>query len=58
MLDLPFSPDDLYVLYTGGTTGIPKGVLWRQEDVFFNGLGGNLPGFRTSRHRGEAPRAT
>jgi fatty-acyl-CoA synthase len=45
MLDLPFSPDDLYVLYTGGTTGIPKGVLWRQEDVFFNGLGGNLPGF-------------
>jgi 3-oxocholest-4-en-26-oate---CoA ligase len=45
VLDLPFSPDDLYVLYTGGTTGIPKGVLWRQEDVFFNGLGGNLPGF-------------
>ncbi len=45
MLDLPFSPDDLYVLYTGGTTGIPKGVLWRQEDVFFNGLGGNLRPF-------------
>jgi acyl-CoA synthetase (AMP-forming)/AMP-acid ligase II len=45
MLDLPFNPDDLYVLYTGGTTGIPKGVLWRQQDVFFNGLGGNLPGF-------------
>jgi len=45
MLDLPFSADDLYVLYTGGTTGIPKGVLWRQEDVFFNGLGGNLPHF-------------
>jgi fatty-acyl-CoA synthase len=28
------SEDDLYILYTGGTTGMPKGVLWRQEDVF------------------------
>ncbi len=28
------SPDDLYMLYTGGTTGMPKGVLWRQEDIF------------------------
>jgi acyl-CoA synthetase (AMP-forming)/AMP-acid ligase II len=27
------SPDDLYVLYTGGTTGMPKGVLWRQHDI-------------------------
>ena len=26
--------DDLYILYTGGTTGMPKGVMWRQEDVF------------------------
>jgi fatty-acyl-CoA synthase len=34
------SPDDLYVLYTGGTTGMPKGVLWRQEDIFFAAMGG------------------
>ncbi len=27
------TPDDLYILYTGGTTGMPKGVLWRQEDI-------------------------
>jgi fatty-acyl-CoA synthase len=32
------SPDDLYCLYTGGTTGLPKGVLWRQEDVFHAAL--------------------
>lgn len=27
------SPDDRYFLYTGGTTGYPKGVEWRQEDI-------------------------
>ncbi len=34
------SPDDLYVLCTGGTTGTPKGVLWRQGDLFVAALGG------------------
>ncbi len=34
------SPDDLYVLYTGGTTGMPKGVLWRQHDIFIGSFGG------------------
>jgi acyl-CoA synthetase (AMP-forming)/AMP-acid ligase II len=38
------SPDDLYILYTGGTTGMPKGVLWRQSDIYFSALGGTLPG--------------
>ncbi len=33
------SPDDLYILYTGGTTGMPKGVLWRQADFLAACLG-------------------
>ncbi len=40
----PRSPDDLYVLYTGGTTGLPKGVTWRHEDIFFGAFGGGNPG--------------
>ncbi|HKI42863.1 MAG: acyl-CoA synthetase [Mycobacterium sp.] len=39
-LDLVPSPDDLYVLYTGGTTGMPKAVLWRQHDIYLNAMGG------------------
>jgi fatty-acyl-CoA synthase len=35
-----WSPDDLYILYTGGTTGLPKGVLWRQADIFRSAMGG------------------
>jgi fatty-acyl-CoA synthase len=38
------SPDDLYVLYTGGTTGAPKGVLWRQEDIYHAAMTGGPPG--------------
>ena len=41
--DVRLSPDDLYVLYTGGTTGQPKGVLWRQADIYFAALGGRKP---------------
>ena len=36
------SGDDLYILYTGGTTGMPKGVLWRQHDIFVSAMGGSL----------------
>ncbi|MEU8967766.1 acyl-CoA synthetase [Streptomyces monashensis] len=37
------SGDDQFIIYTGGTTGMPKGVMWRQEDLFFAGLGGGAP---------------
>jgi acyl-CoA synthetase (AMP-forming)/AMP-acid ligase II len=38
--DVEPSPDDLYILYTGGTTGMPKGVLWRSADIFVAAMGG------------------
>jgi 3-oxocholest-4-en-26-oate---CoA ligase len=39
----PRSGDDIYILYTGGTTGMPKGVVWRHEDVFYALGGGTDP---------------
>jgi acyl-CoA synthetase (AMP-forming)/AMP-acid ligase II len=35
--------DDVYIAYTGGTTGMPKGVMWRHEDIFFASMGGGDP---------------
>ena len=44
----PRSGDDRYILYTGGTTGMPKGVVWRQEDVFYS-LGGGIDAYSNER---------
>jgi acyl-CoA synthetase (AMP-forming)/AMP-acid ligase II len=35
------SNDDVYIIYTGGTTGYPKGVMWRHEDIWRT-LGGGI----------------
>ncbi|MEX3756495.1 acyl-CoA synthetase [Mycobacteroides abscessus] len=34
------SPDDIFLIYTGGTTGFPKGVMWRHEDIYRSLFGG------------------
>jgi acyl-CoA synthetase (AMP-forming)/AMP-acid ligase II len=39
----PRSDDDRYIIYTGGTTGMPKGVVWRHVDVFYAVCGGIDP---------------
>jgi acyl-CoA synthetase (AMP-forming)/AMP-acid ligase II len=36
----PRSADDVYIIYTGGTTGQPKGVMWRHEDIWRTLAGG------------------
>ena len=38
------SGKDIFIVYTGGTTGMPKGVMWEHEDLFFAGLQGGNPG--------------
>ena len=43
-LPVTVTPDDLHIIYTGGTTGMPKAVLWRQHDIFAAAMGGQLPG--------------
>lgn len=53
----PRSADDLYILYTGGTTGMPKGVMWRHEDIFFGAFGGGGIGNEVSRPEELADRA-
>ena len=55
------SPDDQIIIYTGGTTGMPKGVMWRSEDIFF-GLAGGIDPFTkervsSDRHHAEAAAA-
>lgn len=45
-LGVGYTPDDRYMIYTGGTTGVPKGVLWRQADIFAGAMGGRRADFR------------
>ena len=40
----PRSGQDLWIIYTGGTTGMPRGVMWEHENLLFAGLQGGRPG--------------
>jgi fatty-acyl-CoA synthase len=50
-----YSGDDLYILYTGGTTGMPKGVLWRNADAVVECFGGNKTATSMDEHVAAAP---
>lgn len=50
------SGDDRYIIYTGGTTGMPKGVVWRSEDIFF-ALGQGIDALTNERVDSEYSRA-
>lgn len=39
----PRTGDELYLIYTGGTTGYPKGVMWRHDDFFRKPISGGNP---------------
>ena len=39
----PRASDDLFIIYTGGTTGMPRGVMWRHEDLFHAALQSGNP---------------
>jgi fatty-acyl-CoA synthase len=52
--DLEWSADDLYILYTGGTTGMPKGVLWRNGDAMVECFGGSKTATRLDEFVAEA----
>jgi fatty-acyl-CoA synthase len=49
------SPDDLYLMCTGGTTGRPKAVLWRQADAYVGAMGGAEQATATSIAQGADP---